>query len=96
MAQTEKEHRQLSELDIEQTSQTKSLKDPAGSPAQAEFTSATHAEHVRPMFRLAWAPFLAAFSVGLQGSADPEMDRLCLDGIRCGVRIACVFQMQVP
>lgn len=32
----------------------------------SEFTCATHCEHVRPMFKLAWTPFLAAFSVGLQ------------------------------
>ena len=95
MAQTEKDRRLPADLNMNQTSQTANSLTDITSPAQAEFTSATHAEHVRPMFRVAWAPCLAAFSVGLQGSADPELDRLCLDGIRCGVRIACVFQMQV-
>lgn len=34
------------------------------SHVQAPFTTAKHLEHVRPMFKMAWTPFLAAFSVG--------------------------------
>uniref|UniRef100_A0A4D5RY68 Putative guanine nucleotide exchange factor n=1 Tax=Ixodes scapularis TaxID=6945 RepID=A0A4D5RY68_IXOSC len=45
------------------------------------------------MFKLAWTPFLAAFSVGLQDCDDPEIAALCLDGIRCAIRIACIFHM---
>ncbi|XP_046396224.1 brefeldin A-inhibited guanine nucleotide-exchange protein 1 isoform X2 [Ischnura elegans] len=60
---------------------------------QAPFTSAKHLEHVRPMFKMAWTPFLAAFSVGLQDCDDPEIASLCLDGIRCAIRIACIFHM---
>lgn len=57
------------------------------------FTSAKHLDHVRPMFKLSWTPFLAAFSVGLQDCDDPEIAQLCLDGIRCAIRIACIFHM---
>nr|CAD7458237.1 unnamed protein product [Timema tahoe] len=63
------------------------------SHVQAPFTSAKHLEHVRPMFKMAWTPFLAAFSVGLQDCDDPEIASLCLDGIRCAIRIACIFHM---
>lgn len=63
------------------------------SHVQAPFTSAKHLEHVRPMFKLAWTPFLAAFSVGLQDCDDSEIASLCLDGIRCAIRIACIFHM---
>ncbi len=56
--------------------------------------SATHLEHVRPMFKLAWTPFLAAFSVGLQDCDDTEVASLCLEGIRCAIRIACIFNIQ--
>lgn len=63
------------------------------SHAQAPFTTAKHLEHVRPMFKMAWTPFLAAFSVGLQDCDDPEVATLCLDGIRCAIRIACIFHM---
>ena len=45
--------------------------------------------------QMAWTPFLAAFSVGLQDCDDPEIASLCLDGIRCAIRIACIFHMTV-
>ncbi|KAA0195994.1 hypothetical protein HAZT_HAZT000786 [Hyalella azteca] len=43
---------------------------------------------------LSWACFLAAFSVGLQEGDDAEVAALCLDGLRCAIRIACVFHME--
>lgn len=43
----------------------------------------------------AWTPFLAAFSVGLQDCDDSSIATLCLDGIRCAIRIACIFHMEV-
>ena len=95
VARSDKERRLQFNLEMEQMSHTaKSLME-AASHVQAEFTCATHVEHVRPMFRLAWAPFLAAFSTGLQNCDDTQVDELCLDGIRCAIRIATVFQMQV-
>ncbi|KAJ8966786.1 hypothetical protein NQ317_006432 [Molorchus minor] len=42
---------------------------------------------------MAWTSFLAAFSVGLQDCDDLEVAALCLDGIRCAIRIACIFHM---
>lgn len=65
------------------------------SHVQAPFTTAKHVEHVRPMFKLAWTSMLAAFSVGLQDTDDPEVAALCLDGIRCAIRVACVFHMEL-
>ncbi|XP_076264030.1 ADP ribosylation factor guanine nucleotide exchange factor Sec71 [Rhynchophorus ferrugineus] len=65
------------------------------SHVQAPFTLAKHLEHVRPMFKMAWTSFLAAFSVGLQDCDDPEVASLCLDGIRCAIRIACIFHMSL-
>ncbi|KAF6727259.1 Brefeldin A-inhibited guanine nucleotide-exchange protein 1 [Oryzias melastigma] len=47
------------------------------------------------MFKLAWTPFLAAFSVGLQDCDDTEVASLCLEGIRCAIRIACIFSIQL-
>ncbi|KAF5286690.1 hypothetical protein FQA39_LY16173 [Lamprigera yunnana] len=63
------------------------------SHVQAPFTTAKHLEHVRPMFKMAWTSFLAAFSVGLQDCDDPDVASLCLEGIRCAIRIACIFHM---
>lgn len=51
------------------------------SHVKSPFTSAKHLQHVRPMFKMAWTPFLAAFSVGLQDCDDPEIANLCLDGM---------------
>ncbi|VDM16431.1 unnamed protein product [Hydatigera taeniaeformis] len=62
---------------------------------ESEFTCATHFEHVRPMFKLVWTPFLAAFSVGLQDCDDPIIAHHCLEGIQCAIRIACTFRMEL-
>ena len=45
--------------------------------------------------QVTWSPFLAAFSVNLQHSDDQQVASLCLDGIRCAIRIGCIFGMQV-
>lgn len=52
----------------------------SASHVKSPFTSAKHLEHVRPMFKMGWTPFLASFSVGLQECDDPEIASLCLDG----------------
>lgn len=57
-----------------------------------EFTSATHFEHVIPMFSLVWSPCLASFSIGLQTSDDDYIWKKCLAGFRYGIRVACLFQ----
>lgn len=55
------------------------------------FLTAKHLDHVRPMFKLAWSPVLAAFSVGLQDCNEPVIWQLCLEGMQCAIRIACIF-----
>ncbi|KAK0173297.1 hypothetical protein PV328_006514 [Microctonus aethiopoides] len=90
---SEKKRRLLWNMEMELISTAaKNLMDSV-SHVQAPFTTAKHLEHVRPMFKIAWTPFLAAFSVGLQDCDDPEIASLCLDGIRCAIRIACIFHM---
>ncbi|EMP41223.1 Brefeldin A-inhibited guanine nucleotide-exchange protein 1 [Chelonia mydas] len=92
---SEKQRRLLYNLEMEQMAKTAKALMEAVSHVQAPFTSATHLEHVRPMFKLAWTPFLAAFSVGLQDCDDTEVASLCLEGIRCAIRIACIFSIQI-
>ncbi|KAF7696058.1 brefeldin A-inhibited guanine nucleotide-exchange protein 2 isoform X2 [Silurus meridionalis] len=92
---SEKQRRLLYNLEMEQMAKTAKALMEAVSHAQAPFFSATHLEHVRPMFKLAWTPLLAAFSVGLQDCDDQEVASLCLEGIRCAIRIACIFSMQL-
>lgn len=91
----EKRRKLLWNMEMESISATaKSLMESV-SHVKLAFTSAKHLEHVRPMFKIAWTPFLAAFAVGLQDCDDPEIASLCLDGIRCAIRIACIFQMSL-
>ncbi|XP_037540964.1 brefeldin A-inhibited guanine nucleotide-exchange protein 2 [Nematolebias whitei] len=92
---SEKQRRLLYNMEMEQMAKTAKALMEAVSHAQSPFFSATHLEHVRPMFKLAWTPLLAAFSVGLQDCDDPEVASLCLEGIRCAIRIACIFSMQL-
>ncbi|XP_067108829.1 brefeldin A-inhibited guanine nucleotide-exchange protein 1-like [Osmerus mordax] len=92
---SEKQRRLLYNVEMEQMAKTAKALMEAVSHVQAPFTSATHLDHVRPMFKLAWTPFLAAFSVGLQDCDDTEVASLCLEGIRCAIRIACIFSIQL-
>uniref|UniRef100_A0A3Q2CS45 ADP-ribosylation factor guanine nucleotide-exchange factor 2 (brefeldin A-inhibited) n=1 Tax=Cyprinodon variegatus TaxID=28743 RepID=A0A3Q2CS45_CYPVA len=92
---SEKQRRLLYNMEMEQMAKTAKALMEAVSHAQAPFFSAKHLEHVRPMFKLAWTPLLAAFSVGLQDCDDPEVASLCLEGIRCAIRIASIFSMQL-
>lgn len=92
---SEKKRRVIWNMEMEMISTTAKNLMESVSHVQAPFTTAKHLEHVRPMFKMAWTPFLAAFSVGLQDCDDPEIALLCLDGIRCAIRIACIFHMEV-
>ncbi|XP_062834988.1 brefeldin A-inhibited guanine nucleotide-exchange protein 2 isoform X4 [Anolis carolinensis] len=92
---SEKQRRLLYNMEMEQMAKTAKALMEAVSHAKAPFTSATHLDHVRPMFKLVWTPLLAAYSVGLQNCDDTEVASLCLEGIRCAIRIACIFGMQL-
>ncbi|XP_068119264.1 brefeldin A-inhibited guanine nucleotide-exchange protein 2 [Hyperolius riggenbachi] len=92
---SEKERRLLYNMEMEQMAKTAKALMEAICQEKAPFTSATHLEHVRPMFKLVWTPLLAAFSIGLQDCDDNEVANLCLEGIRCAVRISCIFGMQL-
>lgn len=89
----EKKRKLVWNMEMEAISSTAKNLMESVSHVREPFTSAKHLDHVRPMFKLAWTPFLAAFSVGLQDCDDPEIAALCLDGIRCAIRIACIFHM---
>ncbi|KAI8994988.1 hypothetical protein BDB01DRAFT_872611 [Pilobolus umbonatus] len=63
----------------------------AGENETITFYSASHVEHVRPMFEVAWMAFLAGISGPLQESDDLETVHLCLDGFKNAIRIICLF-----
>lgn len=93
--QNEKQRRLLYYQEMEQMAQTAKTLIEGVSQIHTTFTSATHVEHIRPMFKVTWSPFLAAFSVNLQHCDDQQVASLCLDGIRCAIRIGCIFGMQL-
>jgi brefeldin A-inhibited guanine nucleotide-exchange protein len=59
------------------------------------FFSASHFVHVRPMFEVAWIPFLAGLSGPLQETDDLEVVELCLDGFKHAIRIVCFFDLEL-
>ncbi|KAL5016750.1 hypothetical protein ScPMuIL_006339 [Solemya velum] len=92
---SDKQRRLLYDFEMDYIEKTARVLMESVSHVSSSFTSATHLEHVRPMFKLAWTPFLAAFSVGLQNCDDQDIATLCLDGIRCAIRISCIFHMEL-
>ncbi|KAH7646405.1 brefeldin a-inhibited guanine nucleotide-exchange protein 1-like [Dermatophagoides farinae] len=90
---SEKARRLLYNMEMETMASTAKALMESVSHVESPFTSAKHLEHVRPMFRTTWTSFLAAFSVGLQDCDDQGIASHCLNGIRCAIRIASIFQM---
>ncbi|PPQ94949.1 hypothetical protein CVT25_003921 [Psilocybe cyanescens] len=66
-----------------------------GSKGGDQYFSASHFVHVRPMFEVAWIPFLAGLSGPLQETDDLEVVELCLDGFRNAIRIVCFFDLEL-
>ncbi|KAI0065725.1 hypothetical protein BV25DRAFT_1850119 [Artomyces pyxidatus] len=66
-----------------------------GSKSSEQFYSASHFVHVRPMFEVAWIPFLAGISGPLKETDDLEIVELCLDGFKNAIRIVCFFDLEL-
>ncbi|EKM59125.1 uncharacterized protein PHACADRAFT_113382 [Phanerochaete carnosa HHB-10118-sp] len=66
-----------------------------GSKSGDQYFSASHFVHVKPMFEVAWIPFLAGLSGPLQGTDDLEIVELCLDGFKSAVRIVSFFDLEL-
>jgi brefeldin A-inhibited guanine nucleotide-exchange protein len=92
---SERQRKLMYNSEIEQVTQNALSLMESVSHVSTNFTSARHGEHIMPMFKLAWTPFLAAFSISLQDSDDFKIVELCLSGIRCAIRIACIFGLEL-
>ncbi|EGN93072.1 hypothetical protein SERLA73DRAFT_172424 [Serpula lacrymans var. lacrymans S7.3] len=66
-----------------------------GSRTGDQFFSASHFVHGRPMFEVAWIPFLAGLSGPLQNTDDLEIVELCLDGFKNAIHIVCFFNLEL-
>lgn len=63
--------------------------------AAEQFFSASHFEHVRPMFEVAWMAFLAGISGPMQESDDADTVAACLEGFKDAIRIVCLFGLEL-
>ncbi|SCV72092.1 BQ2448_4786 [Microbotryum intermedium] len=67
-----------------------------GAPAaSAQFYSASHFEHVKPMFEVVWMPFLAGISAPLQTTDDIDLITLSLQGFKQAIKIVCLFDLEL-
>lgn len=60
------------------------------------FVPATSYKHVGPMFDVSWMSFLTALSGCAQDTENLETVKLCMDGLRLAVQIACLFDLENP
>jgi brefeldin A-inhibited guanine nucleotide-exchange protein len=61
----------------------------------SKFIPASSSKHVGPMFDVTWMPFLTALS-GQAQDHNIEVVRLCIEGIKLAIRIACLFNLENP
>ncbi|KAI5480603.1 sec7 guanine nucleotide exchange factor [Pseudohyphozyma bogoriensis] len=66
----------------------------AGRPTE-QFYSASHFEHVKPMFEVAWMPILAGVSGPLQDTEDIDLITLSLEGFKQAIKIVCLFDLEL-
>ncbi|KAF2402083.1 hypothetical protein EJ06DRAFT_492014 [Trichodelitschia bisporula] len=62
----------------------------------AKFVPASSSKHVGPMFQVTWMPFLTALSGAAQDTNDIGALRLCMEGQKLAIRIACLFDLSDP
>ena len=59
------------------------------------FFSASHAEHVRPMFEVVWMPILAGISAPMQDTDEALVVDRSLEGFKQAIKIVCLFDMEL-
>lgn len=64
--------------------------------AVSKFIPATSFKHVGPMFEVTWMAFLTAMSAQIQDTNNLETIKLCMEGQRLAIRIACMFDLANP
>ncbi|KAF1823337.1 uncharacterized protein K489DRAFT_193190 [Dissoconium aciculare CBS 342.82] len=68
----------------------------ATSAEKGRFLTASSFKHVGPMFSATWMSFLTALSGSAQETQNLETIRLCMDGQKMAIRIACLFDLEDP
>lgn len=67
-----------------------------GPTNQGRFLTASSFKHVGPMFAATWMSFLTALSGSAQETQNLETIRLCMEGQKLAIRIACLFDLEDP
>ncbi|KAK8223157.1 hypothetical protein HDK90DRAFT_113663 [Phyllosticta capitalensis] len=62
----------------------------------SKFIPASSAKHVGPMFQVTWMPFLTALSGQAQDTNNLELIKLCMEGQKLAIRVACLFDLEDP
>ncbi|KAF1811579.1 protein transport protein sec72 [Eremomyces bilateralis CBS 781.70] len=62
----------------------------------SKFIPASSFKHVRPMFQVTWMSFLTALAGHIQETMNLETIRLCMEGQKLAIRIACFFDLEDP
>lgn len=65
----------------------------AGAP---KFIPASSFKHIGPMFEVTWMSFFSGLSGEMQTAQNLEIIKLCMEGMKLAVRIACLFELEVP
>ncbi|KAK3707119.1 guanine nucleotide exchange protein for ADP-robosylation factor [Vermiconidia calcicola] len=68
----------------------------SGATAKGTFLSASSFKHVGPMFEVTWMGFLTALSNSAQETQNVDTIRLCMEGQKLAIRIACLFDLEDP
>ena len=61
-----------------------------------KFIPATSFKHVGPMFQVTWMPFLTALTGAAQNTQNIETVRMCMEGLKLAIKIACLFDLEDP
>jgi brefeldin A-inhibited guanine nucleotide-exchange protein len=61
-----------------------------------KFIPATSFKHVGPMFDVTWMSFFSGLSGQMQNAHNVEIIKLCMEGMKLAVRIACLFDLETP
>ncbi|KAM3081151.1 guanine nucleotide exchange protein for ADP-robosylation factor [Clarireedia jacksonii] len=63
---------------------------------EVRYIPATSFKHVGPMFEVTWMSFFSGLSGQMQHSHNIEIIKLCIEGMKLAVRIACLFGLETP
>ena len=61
-----------------------------------KFIPATSFKHVGPMFDVTWMSFFSGLSGQMQTTQNIEVIKLCMEGIKLAIQIACLFDLDTP